>query len=63
MTNEIEQIVKKIESKKRDCISFSKKYKQRKMGDLHQYYEGANWAFDFALQTINGVHENTNSEK
>ena len=45
-------IIEKLESKQRDCISFSKKYKTRKMDDLYQYYEGANWALEFALSII-----------
>ena len=49
----IEKIIEKLESKQRDCISFSKKYQTRKMDDLFQYYEGANWALKYALSTIN----------
>jgi len=49
----IEKIIEKLESKQRDCISFSKKYQSRKMDDLFQYYEGANWALKYALSTIN----------
>lgn len=62
MTNEIEEIIEKIESKKRDCVSFSKKYKQREMDDLYQYYEGANWALEFTLKIIQNINEkNPNS--
>ena len=54
MDNEIiEQIIERLESKQKDCISFSQKYKTRKMDDLFQYYEGANWALKYALSTIN----------
>lgn len=54
MDNEIiEKIIEKLESKQRDCVSFSKKYQTRKMDDLFQYYEGANWALTYALSTIN----------
>jgi len=54
MDNEvIEKIIEKLESKQRDCISFSKKYQTRKTDDLFQYYEGANWALKYALSTIN----------
>ena len=49
----LDEIIELLESKKRDCVSFSKKYETRKMEDLHQYYEGANWALDFALTSIN----------
>ena len=47
-----EKIIQKLESKKKDCISFSKKYKTREMDDLFNYYEGAGWAIDYALSTI-----------
>ena len=46
------EIIKILESKRQDCISFSKKHLDRKNEDLHQYYEGAKWALDFALETI-----------
>ncbi|HVZ62348.1 MAG TPA: hypothetical protein VG896_01535 [Candidatus Nitrosotalea sp.] len=52
MSNSIEEILKKLESKRKDCVSFSKKYEIRKMDDLRQYYEGATWAIDFAISTI-----------
>lgn len=48
-----DHILEKLESKKKDCISFSKKYQTRDMEDLHQYYEGANWALDYAISIIN----------
>lgn len=48
----INEILEKLESKKRDCESFSKKYQTRKMEDLYQYYEGAKWAMDFSIATI-----------
>ena len=46
---EVEKIIEKLKSKKTDCESFSKKYKQREMEDLFQYYEGASWAIKFAI--------------
>ena len=49
----MEEIITKLESKKKDCISFSKKYEVRKMDDLYQYYEGAKWAIDYALSVVN----------
>ena len=50
MDNEqIEEIIKQLKSKEKDCESFSKKYKQREMDDLFQYYEGASWAIKFAI--------------
>jgi hypothetical protein len=45
----IKEIIEQLESKQKDCIAFSKKYKQREMEDLFQYYEGASWALKFAL--------------
>jgi len=54
MDNEIiEKIIEKLESKQKDCISFSKKYQTRNMEDLFQYYEGTKWAITYALSTIN----------
>ena len=44
-----EDLIEKLESKQKDCIAFSKKYKQREMEDLLQYYDGASWALKFAL--------------
>lgn len=52
-----EEVLKVLESKKKDCQTFVKKYEMRKMEDLKQYYEGAKWAIDFAIATIK------NSEK
>ena len=45
----IEKIIEQLKSKENDCASFSKKYKQREMDDLYQYYEGALWAIKYAL--------------
>ena len=53
----IYDIVEKLESKKRDCESFSKKYETRKMEDLFQYYEGAKWAIEYALSVIKSKEE------
>lgn len=50
--DEINNIIKTLENKEKDCVSFSKKYRQRNQNDLKQYYEGANWAFKFALHVI-----------
>tara|TARA_B110000014_G_C19933973_1_gene483229 strand:- start:326 stop:499 length:174 start_codon:yes stop_codon:yes gene_type:complete len=46
---QINHIIEQLKSKEKDCESFSKKYKQREMDDLFQYYEGAAWAIKFAL--------------
>lgn len=48
----INEVLEKLESKKKDCESFSKKYQTRKMDDLYQYYEGAKWAIDFSIAII-----------
>jgi hypothetical protein len=53
----IEKIIDKLESKQRDCISFSKKYKTRNMDDLYQYYEGAKWALGYAISVVNESKE------
>ena len=50
----------KLESKQRDCVSFSKKYKSRQMEDLYQYYEGANWAIKYAISILKNDEEKTN---
>jgi len=53
MTNEeINKILEYLESKHRDCISFSKKHKARGNEDLVQYYEGATWALDYAIKAM-----------
>jgi hypothetical protein len=53
----IDEIIDKLESKQRDCVSFSKKYKTRNMDDLFQYYEGAKWAIDYAISVVNESKE------
>lgn len=50
--NEIKKFKEKLESKKNDCIAFSKKHKDRKNEDLYNYYEGALWAFAYALKMV-----------
>ena len=52
LTEDFERILEKLESKQRDCISFSKKYKDREMENLYQYYEGANWAIKYAISLL-----------
>jgi len=49
---DLNKIIEKLESKLRDCQSFSKKYKTRKMEDLFQYYEGATWAINYVLSLM-----------
>lgn len=48
----LKRIMGELESKEKDCIAFSKRYKQRNMEDLHQYYEGAEWAIKFAINLL-----------
>jgi len=50
---QLENLLKKLESKKKDCITFSKKYEIRNMSELKQYYEGAKWAFEFVISELN----------
>jgi len=57
LDKDLEKILEKLESKQRDCVSFSKKYQQRKMEDLYQYYEGANWAIKYAISLIKNQEE------
>ena len=54
----LQDIIERLESKKRDCEAFSKKYKTRNSDYLRQYYEGANWALTFALAQINELKNN-----
>lgn len=48
----LHKIIEKLDSKHKDSISFSKKYKTRKMDDLFQYYEGASWALKYAISLL-----------
>lgn len=59
MTEDITKILEKLQSKQRDCVSFSKKYQTRKMEDLYQYYEGANWALTFAISILKNKEYNS----
>lgn len=54
---EIELVKEKLQSKKNDCEAFSKKHKDRGNEDLYQYYEGALWAFKYALKIIDNPNE------
>jgi len=47
-----QKIIEQLKSKENDCISFAKKYKQRDMSDLFNYYEGALWATRYALSLL-----------
>jgi len=57
----IQIIIEKLESKQRDCIAFSKKYKSRNVEDLYQYYEGAEWAIKFTLSLLKEVQSEKKS--
>ena len=57
LSKDLEKILEKLESKQRDCVSFSKKYQARKMEDLYQYYEGANWALKYAISLLKNDEE------
>ena len=59
LTENFEKIVEKLESKQRDCLSFSKKYKTREMENLYQYYEGANWALKYAISLLKNDKESS----
>jgi hypothetical protein len=52
--HELQKILKKLESKKTDCINFSKKYESRNMEELKQYYDGANWAIEYTIALLTG---------
>ncbi|MGY5142916.1 MAG: hypothetical protein ACW9XH_00350 [Candidatus Nitrosopumilus sp. bin_32a] len=51
----IDEIVKQLESKRKDCIAFQKKYTTRNMQDLLKYYEGGEWALTYCLKLIEEV--------
>lgn len=57
MSKDLEKILEKLESKQQDCVAFSKKYQARKMDDLYQYYEGANWALKFTISLLKNDEE------
>ena len=59
LTENFEKIVEKLESKQRDYLSFSKKYKTREMENLYQYYEGANWAIKYAISLLKNDKESS----
>ena len=46
------KIVQKIESKEREIVRNLEHHKRREMNDLVQYYEGADWALNYALKVI-----------
>ena len=59
LTENFEKILEKLESKQRDCLSFSNKYKTREMENLYQYYEGANWAIKYAISLLKNDKESS----
>ena len=44
-------IIEKLQDKKIETGRFVKKYQERKMVGLEEYYKGANWALDWAIKT------------
>ena len=46
------QIIEKLQTKKKETERFIKKYQTRKMSDLEEYYKGANWSFDFTIKLL-----------
>jgi len=56
--DDLSSIMEKLESKRRDCIAFLKKYETRKMEEQKQYYEGAKWAIDFTIAQLKDVNKN-----
>jgi len=46
------EILHKLEEKKDESDRFIQKYQTRKMTDLEEYYKGASWAFDFAINIV-----------
>jgi len=53
----LSEIIEKIENKEKETRQFIKKYQARKMSDLQQYYEGANWALNYVLKTVKEVYQ------
>ena len=45
-------IIEKLQDKKKETGRFVKKYQERKMVCLEEYYKGANYALDWAIKTI-----------
>jgi len=52
MTQNISETIEKLEQKKRETKRFIKKYNERGMNDLEEYYKGACWALEFSLKLI-----------
>jgi len=48
----ISEIIEKLQEKKIETGRFVKKYQERKMNDLEEYYKGANWALDWVIKII-----------
>lgn len=46
------EILEKLEDKKKEAERFVLKYKTRRMPELEEYYKGAKWALEFAINTI-----------
>lgn len=48
----IEEIINKLESKKKEADGFVLKYKTRQMPDLEEYYKGVSWALDYVIKML-----------
>jgi len=55
MNEEILEIMKKIDLKQRESTQFIKKYQERNMMDLVEYYKGAEWAFSWIKKEISEI--------
>jgi len=51
------QIIEKLQTKKKETERFIKKYQTRKMDALEEYYKGANWAFDFTIKLLKELNK------
>lgn len=57
MDEKLTEIMKKIELKHKEVTQFVKKYQDRQMTDLVEYYKGAEWAFSWIKKEISEVKE------
>jgi len=48
----LDEIIQVLEGRVRESTRFIDQYKKRELNDLVQYYEGANWAFNYALKIL-----------
>ena len=50
--SDMNQIIEKLQSKKKETERFITKYQTRKMDALEEYYKGANWVLDFTIKLL-----------